>query len=45
MLLQGFANLFQYPIAILLIFIGNLAGLIFGAIPGLSAFTDRKSVV
>ena len=39
MLLQGFANLFQYPIAILLIFIGNLAGLIFGAIPGLSAFT------
>ena len=39
MLMQGFANLFQYPIAILLIFIGNLAGLIFGAIPGLSAFT------
>ena len=39
MLLQGFANLFQYPVAILLIFIGNLAGLIFGAIPGLSAFT------
>ena len=39
MLMQGFANLFQYPISILLIFIGNLAGLIFGAIPGLSAFT------
>ena len=39
MLLQGFSNLFSQPITLLLIFIGDLAGLIFGAIPGLSAFT------
>ena len=39
MLLQGFSNLFSQPITLLLIFIGDLAGLICGAIPGLSAFT------
>ena len=39
MLLQGFANLFQNPITLVLILIGDLAGLVFGAIPGLSAFT------
>ncbi len=39
MLLQGFANLFANPVTVALIAIGDLAGLIFGAIPGLSAFT------
>ncbi|MBP3652825.1 MAG: tripartite tricarboxylate transporter permease [Clostridia bacterium] len=39
MLLQGFAEVFSNPITLVLILIGDLAGLIFGAIPGLSAFT------
>lgn len=39
MLLQGFAELFSNPITLVLILVGNLAGLVFGAIPGLSAFT------
>ena len=39
MLLQGFANVFSSPITLLLILIGDVAGLVFGAIPGLSAFT------
>ena len=39
MLLQGFATIFSSPVTLLLILIGNLAGLVFGAIPGLSAFT------
>ena len=39
MLLQGFSTLFANPITLVLILIGDLAGLIFGAIPGLSAFT------
>lgn len=39
MLLQGFAEVLSNPITLVLILIGDLAGLIFGAIPGLSAFT------
>lgn len=39
MLLQGFVEVFSNPITLVLILIGDLAGLIFGAIPGLSAFT------
>ena len=43
MLLQGFSTLFANPITLVLILIGDLAGLIFGAIPGLSAFTALRS--
>lgn len=39
MLLQGFASIFSQPMTLVLILIGDLAGLIFGAVPGLSAFT------
>lgn len=39
MLLQGFSEIISSPLTLILIFVGNLAGLIFGAIPGLSAFT------
>ena len=39
LLLEGFRNVLSQPITLLLILIGDVAGLIFGAIPGLSAFT------
>ena len=39
LLIEGFRNVLSQPVTLLLILIGDVAGLIFGAIPGLSAFT------